>query len=65
MGKIVELDVRDDLQKKLEPFQKIMDAVQGLEYVYPPAKPITALSKKINSDCFIFSPLFIFPSHLS
>lgn len=31
MGKVVELDVREDLQKKLEPFQKIMNAVQQLE----------------------------------
>lgn len=31
MGKIVELDVREDLQKKLEPFQKIMSAIQPLE----------------------------------
>lgn len=30
-GKIVELDVREDLKNKLEPFQKIMGAVKSLE----------------------------------
>lgn len=30
-GKIVELDVRPSLRKKLEPFQLIMDAVVSLE----------------------------------
>ncbi|EIJ82225.1 hypothetical protein PB1_04815 [Bacillus methanolicus PB1] len=28
MGKIIELDVREDLQKKIEPFQKIMNAIR-------------------------------------
>lgn len=30
-GKVVELDVRDDLKNKLEPFQKIMSTVKSLE----------------------------------
>lgn len=30
-GKIVELDVREDLKNKLEPFQKIMEAIKDLE----------------------------------
>lgn len=29
--KVVELDVREDLKNKNEPFQKIMEAIQGLE----------------------------------
>jgi hypothetical protein len=29
-GKIVELDVREDLKNKIEPFQKIMEAVKSL-----------------------------------
>lgn len=28
---IVELDVREDLNNKLEPFQKIMEAITGLK----------------------------------
>jgi uncharacterized protein (DUF2249 family) len=44
MGKIIELDVREDLQKKLEPFQKIMNAIQPLEagdtfILHAPFKP--------------------------
>ncbi|WP_316569840.1 DUF2249 domain-containing protein [Neobacillus sp. YIM B06451] len=43
--KIVELDVREDLKNKLEPFQKIMDAVLGLEendvfILHAPFKPV-------------------------
>ncbi|RHW42345.1 DUF2249 domain-containing protein [Neobacillus notoginsengisoli] len=43
--KIVELDVREDLKNKLEPFQKIMDAVLGLKendifILHAPFKPI-------------------------
>lgn len=30
-GKVVELDVREDLKNKLEPFQKIMEAISGLQ----------------------------------
>ncbi|MBU8906112.1 DUF2249 domain-containing protein [Desertibacillus haloalkaliphilus] len=30
-GKVVELDVREDLKNKIEPFQKIMKAVKSLE----------------------------------
>ncbi len=30
-SKTIELDVREDLNNKLEPFQKIMDAISGLE----------------------------------
>lgn len=29
-GKIVELDVREDLKNKVEPFQKIMEAIKSL-----------------------------------
>lgn len=29
--RIIELDVREDLKNKLEPFQKIMDAITGLK----------------------------------
>lgn len=29
--KMIELDVREDLKNKLEPFQKIMDAVKELK----------------------------------
>lgn len=29
--KVVELDVREDLKNKKEPFQKIMEAIQGLK----------------------------------
>lgn len=32
-NKLVELDVREDLRNKQEPFQKIMGAVQSLEQV--------------------------------
>ena len=43
-GKVVELDVRDDIKNKLEPFQKIMDAVKSLEkgdsfILHAPFKP--------------------------
>lgn len=42
--KIVELDVREDLKNKLEPFQKIMTAVKDLEagdifILHAPFKP--------------------------
>lgn len=30
-NRVIELDVREDLNNKLEPFQKIMDAITGLE----------------------------------
>lgn len=44
-NKIVELDVREDLKNKLEPFQKIMEAVTGLEkgdtfILHAPFKPV-------------------------
>lgn len=43
--KIVELDVREDLKNKIEPFQKIMDAVKELEkddvfILHAPFKPV-------------------------
>ncbi|PLR77193.1 hypothetical protein CU633_11645 [Bacillus sp. V3-13] len=43
--KIVELDVRDDLKNKLEPFQKIMEAVSELKendvfILHAPFKPV-------------------------
>lgn len=42
--KIVELDVREDLKNKIEPFQKIMTAITGLEagdvfILHAPIKP--------------------------
>lgn len=45
IGKVVELDVREDLKMKLEPFQKIMDAIKGLEIndvfiLHAPFKPV-------------------------
>jgi hypothetical protein len=45
MGKTVELDVREDLKKKLEPFQKIMAAIQPLAQgdvfiLHAPFKPV-------------------------
>lgn len=47
--KIVELDVREDIKNKLEPFQKIMQAIGELE----------------NDDIFIlhapFKPLPLYP----
>ena len=44
-GKIVELDVREEIKNKLEPFQKIMDAVKSLEKgdsltLHAPFKPV-------------------------
>lgn len=30
-GKVVELDVREDIKNKLEPFQKIMGAIKDLD----------------------------------
>jgi len=43
-GKVVELDVREDLKNKLEPFQKIMGAIKDLEsgdtfILHAPFKP--------------------------
>ncbi len=43
--KIVELDVREDLKNKLEPFQKIMSAIAGLDandvfILHAPFKPV-------------------------
>ncbi|KEF38312.1 hypothetical protein M670_02353 [Schinkia azotoformans MEV2011] len=31
MSKVVELDVREDLKNKQEPFQKIMKAIESLD----------------------------------
>lgn len=44
-GKVVELDVREDIKNKLEPFQKIMDAISSLEQgdtfvLQAPFKPV-------------------------
>jgi hypothetical protein len=44
-GKIVELDVREDLNNKLEPFQKIMTAITDLQendvfILHAPFKPV-------------------------
>lgn len=43
--KIIELDVREDLKNKIEPFQKIMTAISGLEkddvfILHAPFKPV-------------------------
>ncbi|WP_075982078.1 DUF2249 domain-containing protein [Bacillus massilinigeriensis] len=43
--RIVELDVREDLKNKLEPFQKIMEAISDLEendifILHAPFKPV-------------------------
>lgn len=44
--KIIELDVREDLKNKLEPFQKIMEAVKELKnnndvfILHAPFKPV-------------------------
>lgn len=43
--KIIELDVREDINNKLEPFQKIMKAISGLEMndvliLHAPFKPV-------------------------
>lgn len=42
---IVELDVREDLMKKIEPFQKIMEAISSLKendtfILHAPFKPV-------------------------
>jgi hypothetical protein len=44
-GKIIELDVREDLKNKLEPFQKIMTAITDLQendvfILHAPFKPV-------------------------
>lgn len=44
-NKTVELDVREDIKNKLEPFQKIMEAMAGLEendvlILHAPFKPV-------------------------
>ncbi len=44
-GKIVELDVREDIKNKLEPFQKIMEAIANLKaqdvfILHAPFKPV-------------------------
>ncbi len=43
--KTIELDVREDINNKLEPFQKIMEAISGLEMndvliLHAPFKPV-------------------------
>ncbi|MED3572011.1 DUF2249 domain-containing protein [Cytobacillus praedii] len=43
-NKVIELDVREDIKNKLEPFQKIMQAITGLEkgdvfILHAPFKP--------------------------
>jgi uncharacterized protein (DUF2249 family) len=43
-GKIIELDVREDLKNKIEPFQKIMGAISDLKtndtfILHAPFKP--------------------------
>lgn len=49
MSKVVELDVREDLKNKQEPFQKIMKAIEGLDsagdtfILHAPFKPTPLL----------------------
>lgn len=43
--KIIELDVREDLKHKIEPFQKIMEAIKDLKaedtfVLHAPFKPV-------------------------
>jgi len=43
--RIIELDVREDINNKLEPFQKIMEAISGLNHndvfiLHAPFKPV-------------------------
>lgn len=43
--KIIELDVREDINNKLEPFQKIMEAIKNLNkddlfILHAPFKPV-------------------------
>jgi hypothetical protein len=43
--RIIELDVREDLKNKMEPFQKIMECIKGLEdndifVLHAPFKPV-------------------------
>ncbi|MDP4163716.1 MAG: DUF2249 domain-containing protein [Bacillota bacterium] len=43
--RIIELDVRDDINNKLEPFQKIMEAISSLNgndifILHAPFKPV-------------------------
>lgn len=47
-NKIIELDVREDLKNKMEPFQKIMEAIKELEagdifILHAPFKPTPLL----------------------
>ncbi len=44
-AKIIELDVREDLKNKIEPFQKIMEAIGSLKaedtfILHAPFKPV-------------------------
>lgn len=44
-NKTIELDVREDIDNKLEPFQKIMETMSGLEsgdvlILHAPFKPV-------------------------
>ncbi|MFT4417141.1 DUF2249 domain-containing protein [Fredinandcohnia humi] len=44
LNRVVELDVREDLKNKIEPFQKIMEAIKTLEagdvfILHAPFKP--------------------------
>ncbi|MEH7108599.1 MULTISPECIES: DUF2249 domain-containing protein [Bacillaceae] len=44
-SKVIELDVREDLKNKLEPFQKIMEAIKDLNkddtfILHAPFKPV-------------------------
>ncbi|OCA90877.1 hypothetical protein A8F94_03130 [Bacillus sp. FJAT-27225] len=44
-NRVIELDVREDLKNKIEPFQKIMEAIKELEendcfILHAPFKPV-------------------------
>lgn len=56
--KIVELDVREDIKNKLEPFQKIMSAVKDLQegdvfILHAPFKP-TPLFTVLKAKGFVY-----------
>ena len=47
-SKVVELDVREDIKNKLEPFQKIMEAIDPCRLVTPYP------SCSIQTDSFVY-----------
>ncbi|WP_374724156.1 DUF2249 domain-containing protein [Calidifontibacillus erzurumensis] len=67
-GKVVELDVREDIKNKLEPFQKIMNAVKDLKesgdtfILHAPFKP-TPLLGVLKAKGFSNNPEQIAEDH--